>query len=113
MSDADRGDTAPNVHPNIRFRITGYRSIGPDERLSNGRAGHWSANHHIFPEGSFPDVMARYPIGTVHDHVPAAPCRYEMVFDGPRDMLAEQRQLHCRLCYPIAAAVDHRKAPAA
>jgi hypothetical protein len=103
-----------NVHPNITFRITGYRTISGDskERLSNGLAGHWQTNHHIFPDGSFEDVKRAYPIGSEHAHVPPPPCRYAMIFAGSRDMLEEQRQLYCRHCYPATTAVDNRKATA-
>ena len=83
-----------NVHPNIRFRIIGYHGTRPCTQ----------ANH---PEGSFEDVKRDFPVGSEHTHVPPAPCRFEMVFTGPRDMLEERRQLFCRHCYPAGAvAVD-------
>jgi hypothetical protein len=97
-----------NVHPKITFRITGYRSICYPERRSDGRYGRHEANHHIFPEGAFEDVKRAFPIGSEHAHLPPAPCRFEMVFAGPRDMLEERRQLYCRTCYPPVIAVDRK-----
>lgn len=107
--------TAPtaNVHPNIAFRVTGYRSVCYPERRADGRYGRHEADHHLFPEGSFDEVKRLFPVGSIHAHVPPAPCRFETVFTGPRDMLEEQRQLYCRNCYPAGAVTDNRKAPAA
>jgi hypothetical protein len=102
--------TEANVHPNITFRITGYRSIRFPERLSNGLAGHVAHNHDIFPDGSFEDVKAQYPIGSVHAHVPPPPCRFERVTTGDRDMIEERRQLYCRKCLRHGGTVvDNRK----
>jgi hypothetical protein len=106
-----------NVHPNITFRITGYRTIAGDsqEKLSNGRGGHWATDHHLFPTGApqLEDIKAAYPLGSTHAHVPPPPCRFETVFTGTRDMVEERRQLFCRRCYAATVAEDNRKAPAA
>jgi hypothetical protein len=87
----------PNVHPNISFRILGYRGTKQDSL-------------HIYPDGSFEHVKQSHPIGSEHAHLPPPPCRYQIVFTGPRDMLEERRQQFCRECARHAGeVVDNRK----
>jgi hypothetical protein len=98
-----------STHPNLQFRITGYRAVGAPEKLSSGRGGHWQTDHHIFPEGSYEDVKAKFPVGSLHAHVPPPPCRYAEVWGFYTDKEA-RTQLACPACYPqTAPAVDNRR----
>jgi len=102
--------TEPNVHPNITFRITGYRTIKFPDRLSNGQPGHFQHNHDIFSECDVERLKQSHPVGSEHAHLPPPPCRYEMVFTGPRDMIEERRQQFCRECgRHTGQVIDNRK----
>jgi hypothetical protein len=88
------------THPNIRFRVIGYGSKHQDDQ-------------HVFPPGSFDDVIAAFPVGSTHDHVPAPPCRYDVVTTGERSMEQERAQLVCGECYKPGIPEDNRRAPGA
>lgn len=105
----DMADQGSGLHPHIRFKVVGYRVIEWPDRVSDGRPGHIEGNAHIFPDGSFDDVMAKYPVGSAHDHVPLPPCRYEVLYDGVYDELEHRRQTWCRTCYPPSVAEDNRR----